>query len=81
MHLSMPGFHKGRGCPPLHLPELQELDSSEMEEVEDVEKTQDIVDSAVSSYIGLGTVYPDPTTGKMYVMTQVAEAPEGREDG
>lgn len=54
----------------IDLPDMKEFDSSTMEEIDDVEETQDIVDSATSSYMELGTVYQDPNTGKLYMMTQ-----------
>ena len=54
----------------IDLPDMKEFDSSAMEEIDDVEETQDIVDSATSSYMELGTVYQDPNTGKLYMMTQ-----------
>lgn len=61
----------------IDLPSVQELDESTMQEVDDVEEMQDLVDSASNAYMELGTVYQDPNTGKLYMMTQTDEGDDG----
>lgn len=57
----------------LDLPTITELDSSQMEEVADVEEMVDEALSSSSAYTELGTVFQDPATGKLYMMTQTDE--------
>lgn len=55
----------------IKLPNAQEINADQMREVDDVEEMQDVVEDASSSaYQELGTVYQDPVTGKLYMMTQ-----------
>lgn len=55
----------------LDMSSIQEIvQATEMTEVEDVEKMVENAQSGGSSYTELGTVYQDPNTGKMYMLTQ-----------
>ena len=53
------------------LKDVQEMvRQDEVTEVADVDKMAEDMSSAGSSYNELGTVYQDPKTGKMYMLTQ-----------
>ena len=55
----------------LDMSAIQEIvEANELTEVQDVEKMVNDVQSSGSSYDELGTVYQDPNTGKMYMLTQ-----------
>lgn len=57
----------------LDLPSITELDSTEMQEVEDVEEMVEEIQSTTNPYMELGKVYQDPTTGKLYMLTETTE--------
>ena len=52
----------------VQLPDLTELDESQIQSVDDVEEMVDQITATDNPYMEMGTVYQDPTTGKMYVL-------------
>lgn len=54
-----------------HVQEVAE--QNEMTQVDDIENIVDQSKGAGSGYTELGTVYQDPATGKMYMLTQDAD--------
>jgi hypothetical protein len=55
----------------LDLPSVQELSSKSLQALDtnDVENVTNEVHSTANAYTELGTVYQDPSTGKLYVVT------------
>ncbi|MDR0350001.1 MAG: DUF2149 domain-containing protein [Coriobacteriales bacterium] len=59
----------------LDLPSITELDSEQMHELDESDEIMDILGSS-SAYIEKGTVYQDPSTGKLYWMIAPEEGGE-----
>jgi hypothetical protein len=59
----------------IEIPTLNEVIEQDMvQEVSDIEEAQDLLKSGGSSYSEVGTVYKDPATGKLYMLTEDIEA-------
>jgi hypothetical protein len=56
------------------LPDAQQvIEQTKITQVNDVKKITDQVQSGSGAYNALGTVYQDPATGKLYMLTQDAD--------
>ena len=64
----------------IDLPTVDQLDESQMQEVDDVQELVDEIQAEGGSYLELGTVYQDPTTGRLYVLTQDDDASDDAAD-
>ncbi len=54
----------------LDLPNVTELNATDMQEVTDIEDVTNSLAGSGNGYMELGTVYQDPNTGKLYMITE-----------
>lgn len=52
------------------------LESSQMTEVSDLEEAKDLLQSGGTAYSEVGTVFKDPKTGKLYMLSENVEGSE-----
>lgn len=68
----------------LDLPNITEFDQADMQQVDDVEEIVGEITSTTNPYMELGKVYQDPSSGKLYMLTETdesAEEPSGETGG
>lgn len=53
----------------IDLPNVKQLEKSDMQEVDNVDQIAGEITSSSKPYMELGKVYQDPTTGKLYMLT------------
>jgi hypothetical protein len=59
-------------------PQVSEIiETSAVTEVSDLEEAKDLLQSGGSAYSEVGTVYKDPETGKLYMLTEDVESAGG----